>query len=231
MPRIHRKSLLLYNRIDARPLRQPFFDYAADDDVVAAYLRFDNVVDLNKFRLLSPIIYYPIARSNGSITHEDERNLIALIQEVMWFSGYKNKFDVLMTAINDTFEAGTLSGNVQKFALELMETLFVFQGEIIVPEDDDFPQRLARRFNLIYENHGRLLFPPLGQDLAISIPDGLKGDYYTTVEPALKIAFAMLSTKFVTKPSVWNRMFPGCVAVSLEDCPESAWVTMENLAA
>ena len=60
MPRIHRNSLKLYYQLQARPVRQPLLDFAKDDDIVAAYIGYDNITDLNKLRL-TPMLLSAVA--------------------------------------------------------------------------------------------------------------------------------------------------------------------------
>jgi hypothetical protein len=51
MPRVYRKSRILDYRLEARPYRKPFLDFAGNDELVALYCGFDTVEELNRFPL------------------------------------------------------------------------------------------------------------------------------------------------------------------------------------
>ena len=117
MPRIYRESLKLYNRIDARPVRQPFFDYASDDDLVGAYLGYDNVADLTRLRMLLLVLgFYDISRTQR-LRHANRARFVALLHETLWFSGYKDKHQSFIGNLKELRDDGVIPKGCYSYAV------------------------------------------------------------------------------------------------------------------
>ena len=209
MPRIYRNSLKLYNRIDARPIRQPLFRYASDDDLVAASMGYDNVADLNKLRLVFPLIMWPDYDMDPEyrlISQEDEAKVHALLHEIEWFSGYKNKIESFVLQVSDLEAEGKLSHRAYMYAA----VIFQVNLDLSRPAYSVSRRYEADKFAYDRRQQDGLKFP-LPDGPAVIVPPVMEGNQEESIEDFLRVALLLESVKAIKKRSVWGRLFPGCV--------------------
>ncbi len=200
---------MLYKRIDARPLRQPFFSFAADDELVAAYLGYDDVVDLNKFRLQISIIMFPDYPGLLLLCDEEQAKVLAILHEIEWFSCYNRKTPNFIHEVKEMRANDALSSAGFKYANLILDTA----GKLSKPQTYETAWYDADEFDSFYRRRGGFLFPleRTGGLPALKRPIDIECDHDKSIEGCLRSAFLLESAKVMKKPSVWARMFRGCV--------------------
>ena len=132
----------------------------------------------------------------------------ALLHEIEWFSGYENKIKNFVLQVTKLEVEGRVSHRAHRYAKVIKQVLLSLSRPAYI----EGRRYKAHAFNHYCGPKGGLRFP-LPEGDAVFVPSvDMEGKHEESIDDFLRVALLLESVKAIKKPSVWVRLFPGCVA-------------------
>ena len=207
--RLTRPSRALQHRISTPPQRQPFLRHALEDEFLAAYHGFDNVRDLDRYRLSVAMImiFMMVGKAYTRLEPSSRALSISYLQQVVDCSQFKQKSTALCEYVHQDLQADQYAAGISVLLLDNARCVAAFDLQQFDQASDLALENRQGFLHWLVEERGvfGLFDLPFPTD---AVPKPMIMDDTEDLEGALRLVALWESMHEVTKASVSKKDFP-----------------------